>query len=62
VKVLYDKTPAGELLQMAEVDQAMRLKAIEDETAWDASVDEANIFRLEEIIEQNDWTNSYGQK
>lgn len=55
METLYDKTLASELLQMAEVDQAMRLKAIEDETAWDASVDDANASRLAEIIEQDGW-------
>lgn len=48
-------TLVNELLQMAEVDQAMRMKAIEDETLWDVSVDETNNARLAAIIEQDGW-------
>lgn len=55
MKTLNDKKLANELLQMAEVDQAMRNKAIDDESAWDASIDEANTIRLTEIIEQVGW-------
>lgn len=51
----YDKVLANELLQMAEVDQAMRRKAIEDDTHWDASVDETNTARLAAIIEREGW-------
>ena len=39
-----DTTLADELLKMAEVDQTMRMKAIEDETFWDASVDETTLL------------------
>jgi hypothetical protein len=46
---------ANELLQMAEVDQAMRGKVTKCEAEWDSSVDQRNQTRLKEIIEQYGW-------
>lgn len=46
---------ANEILQMAEADQAMRLRAIEDTAAWDNSVDQTNQERLMEIVHESGW-------
>ena len=46
---------ADELLKMAEVDQAMRMKFINGEAEWDSSVDEASQTRLKEIVEAEGW-------
>lgn len=45
---------ADELMRMAEADQAMRNSNMEG-GPWDASVDEANTKRLEEIIDVEGW-------
>jgi hypothetical protein len=48
--------PLGnELLQMAEIDQAMRMKVINGEAEWDSSVDEASQARLMEIVDTSGW-------
>jgi hypothetical protein len=46
---------ANELLQMAETDQAMRIKVINGEAEWDSSVDQQNQARLMSIIEEYGW-------
>lgn len=46
---------ANELLQMADVDQTMRIKVVNGEAHWDSSVDEASQVRLKEIVENDGW-------
>lgn len=46
---------AAEIKAMADVDQDMRLKAIEDEEVWDDSIDPKNTARMKEIVEQIGW-------
>jgi hypothetical protein len=46
---------AAELIQMAEADQAMRRRAMQDNSAWDTSLDEARQRRLGEIRDQIGW-------
>lgn len=48
-------TLRDELLRMAEKDQAMRDKSLSGEAAWDGEVDDANMSRLKEIIDQYGW-------
>jgi hypothetical protein len=50
-----DKTLADELLRMAATDQAMRMQATQDKRAWNASVDEVNSVRLQEIVSAHGW-------
>lgn len=50
-----NSTLANELLELAEVDQAMRMRVIEKEAEWDSSVDEASQARLKEIISKQGW-------
>jgi hypothetical protein len=46
---------ANELLQMAEADQAMRMKAINNEAEWDGSVDQKSQTRLMAIVDEYGW-------
>jgi hypothetical protein len=55
METVSDSNLASELLQMSETYQAMRMKAIKDESAWDKSVDEANSARSEVIIMEKGW-------
>lgn len=43
-----------ELLQMADIDQAMRNRAMQGET-WDSSVDSVNTERLKAIVQEYGW-------
>ncbi|HUC95805.1 MAG TPA: DUF6624 domain-containing protein [Candidatus Saccharimonadia bacterium] len=52
---ILNQSLADELVKMSEVDQAMRIKAIEDDTVFDSSVDEVNSKRLQEIVETSGW-------
>ena len=52
---LLDKPLADELMQMVQIDQDMRNKAIDDESAWDWSVDEENTKRLKDMVEAMGW-------
>jgi len=55
MKPTLNQTLAEELIYMAEIDQAMRAKAITDEATWDSSIDEANALRLQEIVQTQGW-------
>jgi hypothetical protein len=46
---------AAELLQMAEADQTMRKRAVQDSAAWNTALDAAHQRRLGEIIDQMGW-------
>ena len=46
---------AEEIVRMAEVDQDMREKGLDDPELWDNSVDENNTARMKQIIEQIGW-------
>jgi hypothetical protein len=52
---MLDKPLADEILQMADADQAMRMKVIDENTEWDSSVDEANQARLMQIVDESGW-------
>lgn len=45
---------AKELLEMREVDQAMRIKNLEDDS-WDVNIDRRNTDRMKEIIAEIGW-------
>jgi len=47
-------TIGQELLQMADIDQAMRNRAMQGET-WDSSVDSVNTERLKAIVQEHGW-------
>jgi len=46
---------ADELLHLCEIDQTMRMKAIDEGGEFDPSVDTASQARLMEIIENEGW-------
>lgn len=46
---------ADELLALAEIDQKMRMSAIDNEAEWDSSVDEASQTWLQEIVKMQGW-------
>ena len=46
---------ASELLKMAEDDQAMRMKVINGEAAWDSTIDERSQKRLTAIVHEQGW-------
>lgn len=46
---------ADELVQMAKLDQSMRMKVINDGVEWDSSVDQASQQRMKEIIDKDGW-------
>lgn len=50
-----NQTLASELLQMADIDQGMRIRAGKGEAEWDDSVDTANQSRLASIIDADGW-------
>ena len=52
---MLNQSLSNELLQMAEADQAMRIKAINREAEWDSSVDERNQARLKAIVDEHGW-------
>lgn len=43
------------LVEMVGADQAMRKRAVQDSSAWDAALDEAHQRHLEEIIDYIGW-------
>jgi hypothetical protein len=49
-----DSPIAIEILEMARIDQDMRLN-LSDKNKWDFSIDENNTARMKEIIEQIGW-------
>lgn len=46
---------ATEITTMADVDQDMRLQAIDNEEVWDDTIDPKNTARMKEIVEQIGW-------
>jgi hypothetical protein len=52
---ILNQSLAEELLRMAEIDQAMRMKVINDGAEWDSSVDKASQSRLMEMVDSDGW-------
>lgn len=46
---------ATEIIIMADVDQDMRLKAVDNEEIWDNTIDPKNTARMKEIVGQIGW-------
>ncbi|HUD07615.1 MAG TPA: DUF6624 domain-containing protein [Candidatus Saccharimonadales bacterium] len=52
---IINKLLAQELIRMANIDQEMRLKWINNGAVWDVAVDEANQKRLKQIVAEYSW-------
>lgn len=52
---ILDPSLAEQLLQLARIDQNMRMKIINGEAEWDPSVDEASQKKLMAIVAEKGW-------